>query len=104
MPGALNGHLFHAIVRFTNSSVPRHLTLLLGGIVWWAGRLVSMFSAPGARLRSALVTLLARRTKRWRMSHSKVSQLRRSEEHTSELQSPMYLVCRLLLEKKKQRP
>src|ERR1017187_7972862 len=24
----------------------------------------------------------------------------RSEEHTSELQSPMYLVCRLLLEKK----
>src|ERR1017187_6570373 len=26
--------------------------------------------------------------------------LLRSEEHTSELQSPMYLVCRLLLEKK----
>src|SRR5437879_10003486 len=25
----------------------------------------------------------------------------RSEEHTSELQSPMYLVCRLLLDKKK---
>src|SRR2546426_6552737 len=29
--------------------------------------------------------------------------LRRSEEHTSELQSPCNLVCRLLLEKKKQR-
>src|SRR5437763_4554287 len=29
------------------------------------------------------------------------SQTSRSEEHTSELQSPMYLVCRLLLEKKK---
>src|SRR5437762_8798358 len=28
---------------------------------------------------------------------------KRSEEHTSELQSPMYLVCRLLLEKKKKR-
>src|SRR5437762_10178510 len=27
----------------------------------------------------------------------------RSEEHTSELQSPMYLVCRLLLEKKKRK-
>ena len=27
--------------------------------------------------------------------------LARSEEHTSELQSPLYLVCRLLLEKKK---
>src|SRR5437763_8369108 len=30
------------------------------------------------------------------------ARLYRSEEHTSELQSPMYLVCRLLLEKKKQ--
>src|SRR5438552_12828488 len=29
--------------------------------------------------------------------------LRRSEEHTSELQSPDHLVCRLLLEKKKRR-
>src|SRR5437762_11452299 len=29
-----------------------------------------------------------------------VARLERSEEHTSELQSPMYLVCRLLLEKK----
>src|SRR5258708_26465448 len=28
---------------------------------------------------------------------------KRSEEHTSELQSPDHLVCRLLLEKKKQR-
>src|SRR5437879_3840061 len=32
---------------------------------------------------------------------SVVDVLWRSEEHTSELQSPMYLVCRLLLEKKK---
>src|SRR5436189_543573 len=31
--------------------------------------------------------------------HAQVAQ-GRSEEHTSELQSPMYLVCRLLLEKK----
>src|SRR5208337_2604825 len=33
-----------------------------------------------------------------------VAKGRRSEEHTSELQSPMYLVCRLLLEKKKTHP
>src|SRR5258707_12061136 len=33
----------------------------------------------------------------WHPAHS----LRRSEEHTSELQSRQYLVCRLLLEKKK---
>src|SRR2546425_8920715 len=31
----------------------------------------------------------------------KVASTRRSEEHTSELQSLAYLVCRLLLEKKK---
>src|SRR5437763_6203066 len=31
------------------------------------------------------------------------AQIPRSEEHTSELQSPMYLVCRLLLEKKKKK-
>src|SRR5207244_13576997 len=31
------------------------------------------------------------------------ARVRRSEEHTSELQSPDHLVCRLLLEKKKQR-
>src|SRR5437763_6389349 len=34
--------------------------------------------------------------RRWRACRAM-----RSEEHTSELQSPMYLVCRLLLEKKK---
>src|SRR5437879_8257415 len=33
-----------------------------------------------------------------------VARGRRSEEHTSELQSPMYLVCRLLLEKKNRAP
>src|ERR1017187_2272651 len=32
---------------------------------------------------------------------ARATKLPRSEEHTSELQSPMYLVCRLLLEKKK---
>src|SRR2546425_2427940 len=36
-----------------------------------------------------------------RFHSSRVSPLRRSEEHTSELQSLAYLVCRLLLEKKK---
>src|SRR2546429_7311291 len=30
--------------------------------------------------------------------------VRRSEEHTSELQSRLHLVCRLLLEKKKKKP
>src|SRR3712207_7456265 len=34
----------------------------------------------------------------------RVRATRRSEEHTSELQSRQYLVCRLLLEKKKNQP
>src|SRR3712207_8560241 len=34
----------------------------------------------------------------------KLELLSRSEEHTSELQSRQYLVCRLLLEKKKTKP
>src|SRR5437764_11704189 len=44
-------------------------------------------------------------TTRWKCELEKVRLSpgrERSEEHTSELQSPMYLVCRLLLEKKKQ--
>src|SRR5258708_28344149 len=36
----------------------------------------------------------------WRR-HALPTGLKRSEEHTSELQSPDHLVCRLLLEKKK---
>src|SRR4051794_41294960 len=51
----------------------------------------------GARSRPASVSATAKPSTpgRW-MS-------RRSEEHTSELQSPVHLVCRLLLEKKKKK-
>src|SRR5437762_11215814 len=42
--------------------------------------------------------LLAQRRKRRQRTTIRI----RSEEHTSELQSSMYLVCRLLLEKKNQ--
>src|SRR5438552_17807185 len=46
----------------------------------------------------ALIAELARKLYDARKTRT---QLRRSEEHTSELQSPDHLVCRLLLEKKK---
>src|SRR5205809_6023486 len=40
----------------------------------------------------------------WRASHTRSRcKGRRSEEHTSELQSRLHLVCRLLLEKKKKK-
>src|SRR5260370_23494280 len=37
-------------------------------------------------------------------AHGNQEHARRSEEHTSELQSHLNLVCRLLLEKKKNKP
>src|SRR5256885_11001052 len=40
-------------------------------------------------------------TERTAWTRNVAAPLRRSEEHTSELQSPCNLVCRLLLEKKK---
>src|SRR5437763_6322689 len=57
-----------------------------------------------------LVSLVAKRDREVRASkkycrfairQSRPRHTGRSEEHTSELRSPMYLVCRLLLEKKK---
>src|SRR5438309_6129520 len=42
-----------------------------------------------------------RRRHRPRPSDRRLGRARRSEEHTSELQSQFHLVCRLLLEKKK---
>src|SRR5207253_11014788 len=44
---------------------------------------------------------LARQTRPFHLQERAVEVLRRSEEHTSELQSRGHLVCRLLLEKKK---
>src|SRR5437763_10376829 len=56
--------------------------------------------ARGARHARARF-LAARRVRGRRPGPSRPAAAYRSEEHTSELQSPMYLVCRLLLEKKK---
>src|SRR2546429_2824919 len=39
-----------------------------------------------------------------RFSRGRPATMARSEEHTSELQSRLHLVCRLLLEKKKKQP
>src|SRR5256885_5753259 len=55
-------------------------------------------AAVGAEVRSSIDT---RASKGWFSSPFR-SGIARSEEHTSELQSPCNLVCRLLLEKKKQ--
>src|SRR5438046_4111378 len=66
---------------------------------------------PGSRSRSTTARVSGGRSGRFarrrgptpgsRFAWSEASRFRRSEEHTSELQSLTNLVCRLLLEKKK---
>src|SRR5690348_17491765 len=59
-------------------------------------------NAPHSRCRLSRVLDDSRRRRRARIcSRLGASADSRSEEHTSELQSPVHLVCRLLLEKKK---
>src|SRR5207248_11197271 len=54
----------------------------------------------GCRARSPSNSRTPGRTRPLRFGNSSGSNATRSEEHTSELQSPYDLVCRLLLEKK----
>src|SRR2546429_6576831 len=66
---------------------------------WYVGVFLSILALLGGGLFLAI---------RHRMSQQLDASLRaaasRSEEHTSELQSRLHLVCRLLLEKKKIQP
>src|SRR5258708_17058664 len=64
----------------------------------------SLYGLPVATFRSVLYALsfnVERNVATGNPYKDLVSDLMRSEEHTSELQSPDHLVCRLLLEKKK---
>src|SRR5437763_10080830 len=93
--------------RYFHQSSPARLVIhesafhAMGDAVWYEYEF-TIDSARG-RLRGRGVAMCKKAAGRWRMAsmhHSEVQFEPRSEEHTSELQSPMYLVCRLLLEKK----
>src|SRR5438876_5256169 len=60
-------------------------------------------SIPAEQKRNLLDAIVARErvSRPVRNFIAVAEKLSRSEEHTSELQSPVHLVCRLLLEKKK---
>src|SRR5438445_9398678 len=58
----------------------------------------------GSHLRARSPASNRRRDRPTHHTRPRDSSLPRSEEHTSELQSRQYLVCRLLLEKKKKKP
>src|SRR2546429_3129852 len=68
----------------------------------WAMRFPDMSRQP-LRLQAAVVTAAPHWRQGTAQSASRMPPLtsKRSEEHTSELQSRLHLVCRLLLEKKK---
>src|SRR5438876_2900491 len=59
---------------------------------------------PGAEIRGPLKRHAVREIRKIRGVVRAKDPTKRSEEHTSELQSPVHLVCRLLLEKKKKQP
>src|SRR5437764_14999094 len=60
-------------------------------------------SFPPDRITREVITMVERTFSKHPGSLAQFELSQRSEEHTSELQSPMYLVCRLLLEKKKKK-
>src|SRR3712207_7745223 len=77
-----------------------------GGVRQWPGRIAGMRTAYQTDLSDAEWALIELHLRAPRAPgrprvHSLREILDRSEEHTSELQSRQYLVCRLLLEKKK---
>src|SRR3712207_9550999 len=92
-----NLFFFLMIRRPPRSTLFPYTTLFRSESIWVRMRM--------ARMGSDMVWIAWRRGWRaaaWRASRCGVRRgWRRSEEHTSELQSRQYLVCRLLLEKKK---
>src|SRR5256885_12999199 len=87
---------------------PPRSTLFPYTTLFRSGQLLDPGGREGApRTREKLSTTLRRTpmplfsSSRNLSLHEEPGRLRRSEEHTSELQSPCNLVCRLLLEKKK---
>src|SRR5256885_8305187 len=81
----------HSLLNALYIVVPLSPVLML--LIWTAGRMLPRMGINPGVLVQALPFLSAMN---WRACTST-----RSEEHTSELQSPCNIVCRLLLEKKK---
>src|SRR2546426_8940100 len=92
---------------------PPRSTLFPYTTLFRSGHRVTLLAAPGTRIPEATVIEVSPRQltdpnvlgtivpRDADMLHVGVARDDRSEEHTSELQSPCNLVCRLLLEKKK---
>src|SRR5947209_11762718 len=86
-----------ALICSTVQFSPRHM--LYGGCSESSSLVISQLTAGSVPDLTSLTNWLVGGTF---VFHRRESRMR-SEEHTSELQSRQYLVCRLLLEKKKKR-
>src|SRR3712207_7508197 len=84
--------LFPYTTLFRSRDLPQELVGGVARVLLALVRVEALDEPPGA-------VLLRRGRRDARPAHGVVAQ--RSEEHTSELQSRQYLVCRLLLEKNK---
>src|SRR5436189_4158665 len=91
---------FSSVLFFNDTPTPEIYTLSLHDALPICQR-AEVGHAGRAEVMLDLEPLDRRAGSRSSGSRSSNTSARRSEEHTSELQSPMYLVCRLLLEKKK---
>src|SRR5437879_6691356 len=89
--------------RFSHSACSPNARASAGCASSGAGQVPRLHGAKAARIFVANTAERSMRVATDYIRHAAPSRRAvwgRSEEHTSELQSPMYLVCRLLLEKK----
>src|SRR5256885_10759275 len=112
LAGAVGGHSVVAklLVEFgTEEQRQEYLPVMSTGAV----RAAMALTEPGGGSDLQALTTTARRdgdeyvvngTKTWITNARRAGVIARSEDHTSELQSPCNLVCRLLLEKQTKPP
>src|SRR3712207_8954098 len=81
-----------------HDALPIFVTAVSGIVGIYLGCVSMLFAAAAMVLRTSQAEGESRQQLKWFVYAFAVL---RSEEHTSELQSRQYLVCRLLLEKKK---
>src|SRR2546426_4451250 len=94
---------FHVRVETPWRHVSDHVIARIGAALHTLDHQFSKSKAPRTQKVRAQTTMLTRQTEP-SQGGLLLEDTPRSEEHTSELQSPCNLVCRLLLEKKKNTP